>query len=273
MTSGETSSYRIGEERYRDAPSELARLRVQAEVAWPQELRALERHGLRDDAAVLEAGCGPGFVTSHLLEFVQRGSVTALDVDQAMVAHARELVGSSERARFVEAGVAETGLPADSFDVVLARFVLQHLPDPGAAIEELRRVLRPGGRLIVVDADDALTNLFDPEPPFFRELMDAVGESQRRQGGNRLIGRRLPRLLGDAGFFDLAVDAVVAHSAVVGLAPIRSIIPDHALDYMEAAGVISAQLSRTARDYLARIDSGEEDLELMLGYFVVSGSA
>ncbi|MGH3134203.1 MAG: class I SAM-dependent methyltransferase [Gaiellaceae bacterium] len=273
MGSGETGSYRIGEARFRDASAELDRLRVQAELAWPQELRALVQHGLREDATVLEAGCGPGFVTALLLEHVRGGSVTGLDLDSTMLAHARELLAGSERVRFVEASASATGLPAESFDVVLARFLLQHLPDVPAVLAELRRVLRPGGRLIVVDSDQAFDALFYPEPPFTGELMRAVAEGQRLLGGDRYIGRRLPALIRDAGFSAIAVDAVVAHSVVVGRRPIRQIIPDQALDHMEADGLVSPELAASARSYLERIDSGEQDFEGMVLYVVVSGSA
>jgi ubiquinone/menaquinone biosynthesis C-methylase UbiE len=269
----ETSSYRIGEARFRDVAAELARLKAQADVAWPQELAALRRHGLATDSDVLEAGCGPGFVTQRLLEHVRDGSVTALDVDSAMLAHARELVATSHRARFLEASAVATGLPDAAFDVVVARFLLQHLPDVPAALTEFRRVLRPGGRLIVVDGDNDFSLLFDPEPPFYRELMDAVASVHRRHGGDSRIGRRLPRLLDDAGFAALAVDAVATHSAVAGRDAIRAVIPLHALDHMEATGALSPELAAHAREFTAEIDSGERAFDGLLCYLVVSGAA
>lgn len=273
MASEGTGSYRIGEARFRDASAELERLRVQAAVLWPAELAVLERHGLRPGSRVLEAGCGPGFVTELLLERLGDGSVTALDVDPAMLDHARRLVGHDERVRFVEASVTATGLPAAAFDLVLLRFVLQHVPDAPVALQELKRVLRPGARIVVVDADFACANLFDPEPSFTHELMAAVIEGQRRQGGDPHIGRKLPALLRDAGFRDIAVDAAVTHSVVVGREPIRAIIPDQALEHLEAGGLISDELAAEARAYLARIDSGEQPFEGLELAFVVSGSA
>lgn len=271
MTS-ESGSYKIGERSFRDVVPELERLRIQAELAWPQELRTLERHGLRRDATVLEAGCGPGFVTSLLQDHVQDGSVTGMDFDPTMLAHARELMGAAENVSFVEGDAAATGLPAGSFDVVLARFLLQHVPSSEAVLEEFRRVLRPGGRLIAIDADIASSVIFVPEPPFYRELMVGVEEAQRRQGGDPRIGPRLPRLLAEAGFSEIAVDMVAAHSVVVGREAIRGVIPDQALDHLEASGAISPELAATAREYLARVDSGEVSYEGMTSYLVVSGS-
>lgn len=123
-----------------------------------------------------------------------------------------------------------------------------------------------------MDADFAFTTIFDTEPPFARELIDAVIEGQRRQGGEPHVGRKLPALLRDAGFSDIAVDAIVVHSVVVGREAIRATIPDQALDHLEAAGHVSSELAATARDYLARIDAGEpfEGMDIALA---VSGSA
>lgn len=272
MSVEETGSYRLGEAYFRDASTELGRLRVQAEVLWPAELAALERQGLRRDANVLEAGCGPGFVTSRLRRYLGGGKVTALDVDGTMLAHARGEVGDDPRVRFVEASVTATGLPDGAFDAVLVRYLLQHVTDVPAALAELVRVVRPGGRIFAVDADFGLGSIYEPEPPFLRELLDAADEGQRLQGGDGRVGRKLPRLLLEAGLTDIVVDAAVAHSIVVGREPIRRIIPDQALGHMEQAGVISADLAGRARDYLARVDSGEQPFEGMEITLVVSGS-
>jgi ubiquinone/menaquinone biosynthesis C-methylase UbiE len=272
VSTTQPGSYRIGEAQFGNVSLELERLRIQAEVLWTQERRVLPQHGLRDGANVLEVGCGPGFVTRLLLESFPRVSVTGLDADATMLAHARDQVGDSDRVRIVEASATATGLPDAAFDIVLARFLLQHLPNVDDALVELRRVLAPGGRLIVVDADFAFSTLFEPEPPFTRELIDAVIEGQRRRGGDPHIGRKLPRLLREAGFSNIAVDAVVAHSVVVGRAAIRGVIPDQALDYLEAAALISSELAAEARGYLARIDSGEQDFEGMEMALVISGS-
>lgn len=175
--------------------------------------------------------------------------------------------------RFVEASAAATGLPDASFDLVLARFLLQHVPDVPAVLAELRRVLRPGGRLIAVDADFTFSTLFEPEPAFARELVDAVIEGQRLRGGDPHIGRKLPRLLREAGLSEIAVDAIVAHSVVVGRPAIRRAIPDKALEHLERGGLISKELASEARSYLARIDSGEQEFEGMDTALVVSGSA
>jgi ubiquinone/menaquinone biosynthesis C-methylase UbiE len=75
---------------------------------------------------------------------------------------------------FVEAGAAQSGLADDSFDLVLARFLLQHVPSVDDVLAEFRRLLTGGGRVIVVDADFAFSTLIEPEPEFAPHLLAAV---------------------------------------------------------------------------------------------------
>jgi ubiquinone/menaquinone biosynthesis C-methylase UbiE len=93
-----------------------------------------------------------------------------------------------------------TALPlADGcVDAALVRLVLRHVVDPPRLVREAARVLRPGGRLFVADADEESLFL-DPPPPGFAALKAALLESVRRRGGDPVIGRRLRRLLLEAG--------------------------------------------------------------------------
>jgi ubiquinone/menaquinone biosynthesis C-methylase UbiE len=104
---------------------------------------------------VLDAGCGTGFLS---LEFASRGHrVTGVDFAPAMLAEARRK--ASEQGlpvRFEEADAEQLPYPAHSFDLVVSRHVLWTLPHPEAAIDEWIRVVRPGGRLAVIDGQ------FDP---------------------------------------------------------------------------------------------------------------
>jgi len=98
----------------------------------------------------LDAGCGTGFLA---FELAARGHrVTGVDFAPAMIAEARRK--AAERgisARFEEADAEQLPFVPASFDLAISRHVLWTLPHPEAAIDEWIRVLRPGGRLVVVD--------------------------------------------------------------------------------------------------------------------------
>jgi ubiquinone/menaquinone biosynthesis C-methylase UbiE len=98
----------------------------------------------------LDAGCGTGFLS---FELATRGHhVTGVDFAPAMLAEARRKAAErSVSIRFEEADAEHLPFPAGGFDLVISRHLLWTLPHPEAAIDEWIRVLRPGGRLVVVD--------------------------------------------------------------------------------------------------------------------------
>lgn len=98
----------------------------------------------------LDAGCGTGFLS---LELAARGHrVTAVDFAPAMLAEARRKAAERGASiRFEEADAEQLPFASGSFDLAISRHLLWTLPHPEAAIDEWMRVLRPGGRLVIVD--------------------------------------------------------------------------------------------------------------------------
>lgn len=204
---------------HRDVDSEIKRLRLQALSSWKKELRNLVRFGLRDGMSVLDVGCGPGFITDNLLRSFPEIRVTAVDMDDTLAKKARRYLEGqpAERVRVVNASILNSGLVENSFDFAVARLVFQHLPQPNDAAREIRRLLRPGGKLVIIDSDDAIWGLADPAIPEMGAVLETYGRAQSAQGGNRLVGRHLWRTLENAGYINLDSDAVVAHSDEIGL--------------------------------------------------------
>jgi SAM-dependent methyltransferase len=104
---------------------------------------------LTDD--VLDAGCGAGFAGLALAPSCR--SVVGIDITGAMLETAREVAASRgvENARYEYGDACKLPFEAGSFDIVLSRFCAHHYADPVAAVAESWRVLRPGGRLVLVD--------------------------------------------------------------------------------------------------------------------------
>jgi len=94
-----------------------------------------------------------------------------------------------------------------SFDLVHARFILEHLPTPSKAIQEMYRALRPGGRIVLADDDHQAMILF-PEPDGFQQLWTAYMDSFLEIGNDPFIGRKLPQLLKTNGFIEVRNDFV-----------------------------------------------------------------
>jgi ubiquinone/menaquinone biosynthesis C-methylase UbiE len=117
-------------------------------AAWDRILDLVIPSGGSLDA--LDAGCGTGFLS---LELAARGHrVTGIDFAPAMLAAAREKAAAQRLPlRFEEGDAEQLRFAPKSFDLVISRHVLWTLPHPEAAVDEWMRVLRPGGRLAIVD--------------------------------------------------------------------------------------------------------------------------
>ncbi|HEX2084318.1 MAG TPA: class I SAM-dependent methyltransferase [Solirubrobacteraceae bacterium] len=109
--------------------------------AWIEA--ALGRLAAGGARRAIEVGPGSGVYLPLMVELF--ASVTAVDVEEAFLARAREVEG----VRVVRDDVTRSALPAGSFDVVLCSEVIEHLRDPRPALLGLRRLLAPGGRLVI----------------------------------------------------------------------------------------------------------------------------
>lgn len=147
---------------------------------------------LRPDMTLLDVGCGPGTITAGLAERVAK--VTAIDQSAEVLAQL-DLPGVQ-----VAVGDAHAlDFPDDSFDVVHAHQVLQHVADPVAALREMRRVCRPGGIVAARDVDYA-TMVWYPEVPALSDWLDLYYRVARHNGGEPDAGRRTPpEVLGPPG--------------------------------------------------------------------------
>lgn len=171
---------------------EYQRLEEQAELTFADEVPVLRAAGL--GAPLLEVGAGTGAVTRRLRAAIPDLPVIALDVDEEILA-----VGRAADLTVV-GDAAALPLADGSVGSVLLRYVVQHLPDPVAVLREVRRVLRPGGVVVVTDVDDGLWGIADPTYPDGALVHRRLAAVQARAGGDRRVGRRLVRLLREAGF-------------------------------------------------------------------------
>jgi len=162
---------------------------------------------LRPGLDVLDVGCGPGTITVDIAARVAPGRVVGLDVSPAPLGEARELAASSGvQVTFAVGDVYALDVPDDSFDVVHAHQVLQHLTDPVAALRELARVCRPGGLIAVRDVDYATFTWFPADPGLDRWLALYYAVA-RRNDAEPDAGRRLLAWAHAAGLRDLTATA------------------------------------------------------------------
>jgi SAM-dependent methyltransferase len=196
------SSYDPARNTAGDLPGELARLEAQASLTFTEELRLLRDLGLQEAAAggrLVEVGAGTGALARRLAAALPGTAVVALDADLNLLGHVPPAITP------VCGDARALPLGDGSADIVLFRYVLQHVPDPRPVLREALRVLRPGGAVYVIDVDGGLWGLAQPADPRLTEIHTRAASGQHRAGGDRLIGRKLSVLLRQAGFADVTI--------------------------------------------------------------------
>ena len=156
-------------------------------------------------ARVLEVGCGVGAQTVHLVAASPQARIVAIDVSDDSLARARARVSAQAPRTGVEwrrADLFDLPFADAAFDHLFVCFVLEHLPDPARALAGLRRVLRPGGTITVIEGDHG-SAFFHPDSPQAHAAIGCLIRLQHAAGGNALLGRQLQPLLAAAGYRDI----------------------------------------------------------------------
>ncbi|HET9519366.1 MAG TPA: methyltransferase domain-containing protein [Actinoplanes sp.] len=165
---------------------------------------------LRPGHRLLDIGCGPGTITADLAGRVSPGRVTALETTDAALDLARAEIAARglDSVDFAVGDVHALDFPDDSFDVVHAHQVLQHVGDPVTALREMARVCRPGGVVAVRDSDYAAFTWF-PQLPELDSWLELYQRVARGNGGEPDAGRRLLAWAHAAGLTDVTATASV----------------------------------------------------------------
>jgi SAM-dependent methyltransferase len=196
---------------------------------------------------VADFGCGPGTMTRMLASLVgPSGSVTGIDVHAAQLEEARQLsaVAGLANTTFVAADACATGLPQNQFDLVYCRFLLLHLTDPAACLQEMWRVLKPGGILVAEDGDLASACSVPPTAlDSFAELFCRLGPIR---GVDYSLANRLWHLVADAGFSitNLKIHQPAERAGLSGLL-LKWSVEEAGSAFVEAGLITFDQLQRT----------------------------
>lgn len=120
----------------------------------PQRRAVLHALNLLPGEKVLDVGCGPGFMVQELLPLVgPSGKASAIDLNEGAIALARVRCEAHSNVEFQSANATALPYPDSSFDCAVSTQVYEYVRDLSAALRELYRVLRPGGRTVIMDTD------------------------------------------------------------------------------------------------------------------------
>ncbi|WP_133412061.1 methyltransferase domain-containing protein [Vallicoccus soli] len=204
----------------------VAALDVQAQLPAVRRLKAwaVEQLDPRPGARALDVGCGTGEDVQGLALLVAPGGrALGVDPSRAMVEVARRRAATTGSAARFAVGAAER-LPVGDAEVDLVRVerVLQHVPGPAAAVAEVHRVLRPGGRAVLVDTDWRTLAVWPGEPA----VVAAAREAWAARVPQPAAGARLLDLVAEAGFTDprLTAEVLLLRPAGAGDPPLGLVV-------------------------------------------------
>lgn len=190
-------------------PAESGRLNDQAHT-----LEELLHHDTRypSGSQVLEAGCGTGAQTAILSRRSPGARITAVDISADSLAEARQRIDALDigTVRFAQADCADLPYADHQFEHVFVCFMLEHIARPGKVLQELQRVLQPGGSLTVIEGDHGSFYCY-PQTRAARRVVRCLIDLQAAAGGDALIGRRLYPLLARAGYQKIRVTPRVVY--------------------------------------------------------------
>lgn len=201
MSSGESGESKTYVHGYGER--EAQRLMDQAE-----SVRDLIHHDTEfpTDSRILEVACGVGAQTVAMAQQLSACRLVSFDKIPQSVGLAAERIRAAglQRVHLLAADLFEAPFKPESFDVLFINYLLEHLPDPLAALTSLKALLRPGGDLLVVEGDHG-SCYFHPDTPEAIRAWKCLIEIQAGFGCDSEIGRRLHPLLQSAGFEDVRV--------------------------------------------------------------------
>jgi ubiquinone/menaquinone biosynthesis C-methylase UbiE len=157
-------------------------------------------------SSVLEVGCGVGAQTVTLARRSPDARFTSIDLSAVSLAEAKQRVDGAglTNVEFRQADIFALAFDTESFDHVFVCFVLEHLARPVDALVILRRILKPGGSITVIEGDHG-SAYFHPDSPAANAAIQCLVRLQHEAGGNSLIGRQIYPLMVEAGFDSVQV--------------------------------------------------------------------
>jgi SAM-dependent methyltransferase len=230
--------------------------------------RSMQLLALNPGEHVLEVGCGSGVFLPLLADAVgESGRVVGLDRAAAFVEQARQRTHGAEWIQ-VDDGDAYALPYADlSFDAAHCDRVLMHLEDPSAVLAEMRRVVRPGGRVVAAEPDWA-SIVIDSADHDAMESLIRQANTVRRQPH---VGRELNRRMAAVGLIDRQIESVPILSLDYGELVTYGLNLSQAADELALAGRLDRQRAQSLIDALGAA-SGDGTFCAYGGYFVARGT-
>lgn len=194
------------------------------------------------ESLILEAGCGVGAQTKIIATKNPESNFISVDLSEDSIREAKGMIESLgiKNVRLQQANIYNLPFENEIFDSVIICFVLEHLHNVKQALTEVKRVLKKGGTIMVIEGDHGST-FFYPDSKYAYRAIDCQIQLQKQSGGNSNIGRELYPLLKSAGFSDVSVSPRMVYVDASKPNLVEGFIKDTFTAMIEGVGVEAVQ--------------------------------
>jgi len=240
-------------------PREAARLEAKVDPqAWVEKYMAGH---IEPGMEVLSVGDGPGVILGAICESYPSVRGTGIDISPDRVNEAARKNLANPGARFICGDAHAMQFPAASFDLVYCRMLLQYLRNKERAVEEMARVCKPGGTVLLQDLDGQLLWHY-PEDPALQQAVEKSVKGLGETGFDPFVGRKLFWLARKAGLENVKAQVECYHLIAGEIAPnvlkqwqLKLEIAEPQMARIFGSETEAKKISRRFLEYLSRPDT------------------
>ncbi len=194
-----------------ESPCEGARIRQKTRSETT--LEHLRLTGLGRGMSAIDVGCASGEVLREMARIVYPARVVGFDLSADRIEESRAIDAELgfTNVDYQQGDVAAMPFDDDRFDLVWSRFLFEYLPRPQEALAELKRIVRPGGKVVVADLDGNCTFNYPLDDDLAAGLDQIFRIIGQKTGFDPYVGRKLYSYFHQVGFEDIRVDALPYH--------------------------------------------------------------
>ncbi len=185
-----------------DSPKEFERLNYQNKIDVYDLTKEMKFIEPQVGHLFLDAGCGNG----NLIEALMQNGMTTIhgvDLSSDRIEKAKKRFADKSEVQFFNCSLDQTNLAEKKYDHVICRYIFEHVANPNEILAELKRVLKPEGRLSIINFDDIFFNFFTKNEKFNHSLKTLKAKLPL----DFEIGRKLPIYLSLTGMIDIKWEA------------------------------------------------------------------
>lgn len=227
----------------------IDQLKHQSLFQFMMEAPVLQSFGLKSNHQVLHVPCHNGFYTRELAKFIKNGNVYGIDNDIRSIGVAKSLREEYiiDNLFFSMEDLSQLKSPSDHFDFVYGHYLMEEVANPLNAIEELKRVLKPGGILTLCDFDHSFLTIY-PKTEHIQWMMDFYRKLKQEEHQDVDIGQKLYCYLQQANMVDPNVFIMTLHSHLIGMEAFIRFALNYKIHFLNQREILPRRMEQVQRE-------------------------